>query len=379
MQRIFILFLVSFFSLVCIGQTRLNPDIRFGPRIKYELGAGGTNYSDKKPDRYGLRKSHFTGQHHLVGVYVEGAYSLLYNNCGLASSFPGGWSMAAGTVYEYQDYILRVQTGIGMQYQNVANRVSDMLWDDNSVYDAYNYPYHLHYSFYDRTDYVQNAYLQVPLLVGVNYCGFYFLTGFKAGVQLWGSSKIIATGTTAATYNQFFGWYEEMDNHGLRKDVEMVREGQRISLKPTIYASAEIGYEWGEIYKGETGFNAPREKDYRIKVALYADFGINNIHQSDHMKAVYIPTDYKWDFPAYQLNHVFGSDLTTLPPIQIPYTQDKDYNHPQGNIAYYELSKMNNFFVRNINVGIKITLLIGLHTKDKCIICGPYHSERGYQ
>lgn len=334
---------------VCIGQTRATSDETFTKRRAYELGAGGSQYSNRKPDRYGLLTSHYTGQHQLVGIYAEGAYSMLLNNCQQALNTPGGLGTALGFVYEFQDYIFRLQLGVGGQYQVVRNNVTDMLWIDNSVADAYDYPYHLHYSFYDRTDQSQNIYLQVPVLVGANFQGFYFLVGFKAGLHMWGNTRMRATGSTTATYDQFIGLFEEMDNHGLRKNVDMVRYGKSISLKPSFFVSGEIGYEWGEIYRGETGFNAPEEKDYRIKVALFADFCVNNIHTNSNLSPLFVPADYKWDFPAFQLNHILAS------------------------------SPANGAFVRNLYAGIKVTFLIGVHTKDECIICRPFRSERSYR
>lgn len=379
--KLILLFLMA--SVSCLCQTRLTPDIEFEPRVGYELGSGGTQFSNKRPDRHGLLQSQYTGQHHLVGVYAEGAYSMMFNNCEAAYMTPGGGGVAAGAVYEFQDYVLRIQTGVGVQYQQVANKVLDMSWSDHNVTDAFGYPYHLHYSFYNRTDYAYNTYIQVPFLIGANYYGWYFLGGVKAGIQFWGATKIKAIGTTTGTYDQFIGIYEEMDNHGLRKDVEMVRRGEMMSLKPSIYASLELGYESGEIYKGITGFDAPKEKDYRIKVAFFADFGINNVRQSSDKLAISIPTAYKWDFPAFGMSHTLGSNLDALPALwQLGDRRADEVSSTASPTSKQEntldLRGVNNFFVRNVFVGVRVTFLIGFHSKEKCIICGPYRSERGY-
>ncbi len=336
-------------SLCCWGQTRVQSDGYTGAeRVGYELGSGGTQYSNRKPDRHGLLTSQYTGEHHLIGVYIDGAYSLMHTNCSAINSLPGGSGWAIGGVYEYQNYVFRLQTGVGARIQSVKNKVDDYSFTDNTVYDAYHYPYHLHYSFTDRMDQVHTAYLQVPLLLGANFQGIYFFGGVKLDLPLWGRTIVKAIGTTTGTYDQFMGTFEEMDNHGLRKNVELIRKKDIILMQPNVHISAEIGYEWGEIYRGETGFDAPKPKDYRIKLALFADYCLNNMNNRSNFPIVNIPTDYKWDFSAFEMHHVLSSNL------------------------------VNESFIRNLYVGIKLTLLVGFHEKDECIICGPYKSELGY-
>lgn len=348
MRHTNIIFLL-FISFSCWGQTRVAPDVYTGKRVGYELGSGGTQYSNRKPDKNGLLTSQYTGEHHLIGLYMDGAYSLMHTDCPTINSLPGGSGWSMGMAYEFQNYIFRLQTGIGVRFQSVTNKVEDYSFTDNTVYDAYHYPYHLHYKFTDRTDHVQTAYLQVPFLVGANFQGIYFLAGIKLDMPFWGRTVVNAIGSTTGTYDQFIGIYEEMDNHGLRKDVELVRKKDIVLMRPNLHISCEIGYEWGKVYRGETGYDAPKPKDYRIKLALFADYCLNNMNSKSNLPALYIPSEYKWDFPAFELNHVLMSNL------------------------------VNNSYVRNLYVGIKLTVLVGFHAKDKCIICGPYQSELSYQ
>lgn len=345
--KVIISFLIV--SVTCWGQTRVETDVRMDKRVGYELGAGGSQYSQRKPDKNGLLTSQYTGEHHLIGFYTDGAYSMQFNNCANVKNLPGGGGTTIGGVYEYQNFLFRLQTGIGFRFQSVENNVDSLCFTDNSVYDAYHYPYQLHYEFIDRKDQSQNVYVQVPLLLGANFQGVYFFIGTKVELQLWGRTTVKAIGSTTGTYNQFIGIYEEMDNHGFRKNVELVRYGQRLSMRPNFHITGEVGYEWGEVFRGERGYNTPKEKDYRIKIALFADICINNVNRSRELPSLYIPADYKWDFPAFELYHVFSSNEAV------------------------------NSFVRNMYAGVKFTFLIGFHSKEKCIICGPYRSERAYQ
>ncbi len=85
--HIILLFLYLLALPTAQAQTRVSAD---GTEANL-LGGGGSNYSKKAPTRLvgrdGLRTGQYTGEHHLIGVYIDGAYSSFINSVPVAS-FP---------------------------------------------------------------------------------------------------------------------------------------------------------------------------------------------------------------------------------------------------------------------------------------------------
>ena len=342
-RRHIILYLLLLLAVSAAAQvrSRLIPEA-----LPQFFGSGGSNYSRRDPgtpsyDRNGLRINHYNGQHHLFGFWLEAAYNTYLTTQPNFSPKPGGMAFGGGITYEYQNNHFLLQTGAGLRYQQTANRIADTDFYDNTVTDAWGYPYSLHYEFYDRVDSTFNFSLNVPLLFGARFQGLYFLAGLKFNMHFNGGTFVRATGSTTGTYEQYLGLFEEMDNHGLRKDVPLERKSDMyIDLTPSILASLEIGYEWGKYAKEDNGFGSKRTAlDFRFRLAVFSDITLFNIQHGKTKPSLLVPENYKWDFPAYQLNHALVS-------------QDA-----KGHTAH------------NIFAGVKLTLLLGFKTKGKCVIC----------
>lgn len=86
--HIILLFLYLIVCPVALSQTRVSAD----DAEANLLGGGGSNYSKKDPTRLvgrdGLRTGQYTGEHHLIGVYIDGAYSGFLNSVPVASFSP---------------------------------------------------------------------------------------------------------------------------------------------------------------------------------------------------------------------------------------------------------------------------------------------------
>ena len=319
----------------------------------FMLGGGGTNYSDGKLDRHGLRTGVHSQVHHLFGGYLDGSYSAFHNNMPNVYLTPGGYGVGGGLCYEMQIRYFKAQIGVGVRYQNVSNYVRDTIFYDSNVVDARVYPYLLKYEFRNRKDSAWCIHAQIPLLFGSGITGFYFLTGFKFNYTFsYGESFVKARGETSATYPQYLGHFVEMDNHGLRKNVPIERKGDALKLKMDILYSFEIGGEFGRVldYRSKYSPANKNTKQYetRIRLAAFIDYSIFNIMPKQDNKIIYIPASYKWDFPEYQLYHVFST------------TDAQQY------------------WLRNLYAGIKFTILIGTYSSYDCILCGPWESEVDY-
>jgi len=328
------------------------------------MGSGGMNY--KYNQWTGLYHDLRSMRKNLYGVYGDISYSGMLNNVPMAATIlPGGYSGTLGFCYEYDHYGKVIfQTGIGIRWQSVGNNVDKVITEKDHVKDYQGYDYKLIYDFYDRCDYSDIIYAQIPLLVGSYWGGLYYMAGFKIQLPLWGRTRVKLRGSTVGVYEQYIGLgpgdiFQEMDNHGLRLDVPEKRQGQGIAglyandffeKKWDILVSAEIGWEWAvRDDRTNTGFGHPKIYDTRLRIALFADYGLLNQNQHTSLPLYYIPDNYKWDFPMYEFNHIFSTKQTAT---------DK---------------RINNLFV-----GIKFTALIGVPREQGCVLCGPFKSEREF-
>lgn len=313
--------------------------------VSAQIRSGGTNYHYN--NRTGLYNAQNSTKQNLFGFYADGSYSAMHNNVPLATAFlPGGYSGSLGFCYEYDHFgWLMIQTGIGLRWQSVGNKVENVITEKNGVFDSQGYQYKLVYNFYDRCDYSDILYAQIPVLVGSHIGPFYYMLGLKLQVPVWGQTRIKLKGSTVAVYEQFIGLepentFQEMDNHGLRTDVPLDRTGAGIagtysnefaSKKWDMLVSAELGWEWavGDS-RMNTGFHNKSLSDQRLRLAAFADYGLLNQYQRTSLPLYYIPNNYNWDFSMYEFNHIFSTEQTATNPV------------------------IHNFFV-----GLKFTMLFG--------------------
>ena len=284
-------------------------------------------------DRKGLRQSLYVGDHHSFGLSLNTGYSTFLSKSSGLQSRPGGYSFGGHFVYEYQNGYLLVQTGVGAAWQKVTLRGNDYTMTKNNISDSWGMPIKtLNYRFTNRREVLTNAYVQVPVLVGGTYAGFYGLAGVKLNVALAGSSQVKTTATTTAFYDRYIGEWGEMDNHGYRKDVDLSESGGRVPFKIDLMVSAEAGYEW------------VMKETWRLRVAAFAEVGVVNINPKGNNSAVYVPEATKFDFATFRLHPSFGA-------------QD------------FSASSVHNLFA-----GIRLTFLYTLIPEDKCILCS--HNRR---
>jgi len=300
-------------------------------------------------DRKGLRQSLYVGDHHSFGLALTGAYSTFLSSSSGVSSRPGGYAMGFDLLYEYQHQYLLFQVGLGVAWQDVRLNVDNLRFTNTdrvrdwgaswaTIVDSWGAPLKsLNYSFTRRSERLRNGYIHIPLLVGGTYAGFYGLAGAKLNIAFIGSSKVKATCTTTGTYDRYIGTgnnneWEEMDNHGYRKNVDLAQSGSRVPFKMDIMLSAEVGYEW------------VMKETWRLRLAAYADYGLVNINPKGNDYAAFVPAATKFDFATYQLHPSFGSRETSSAG------------------------------VHNLFVGLKFTILYTLYQPDKCILCS--HTRR---
>ena len=317
------------------AQTRLWTD-RVADRPKTH------NQTTKK----GLRTTQYDGVHHLLGVYVDGSYSMFLNNVPVYHTNPGGYGAGLGFLYNYQHGPLLLQVGVGARWQDVKDSINNKAWTRSDV-DSKNYPFTLGYSFYSRYDVTRNVYLQVPIMVGSYFWHCYILGGVKLNAQVWGDTYMSARGTTTGDYSQFIGPFEQMDNHGFREDVPFEWSGEKVNFGVDVMATLELGYEMPINDRGKTSYRkSKKEKDMRVRIAAFAELGIRNICPGEEASLYTIPEATRYDFPTYQMTHAFST------------------------------TEANTKSVHNFFVGVRFSyFFFGYQSKEKCLLCG----SRGYQ
>jgi len=326
------------------------------------LGSGGMNY--RYNDRTGLYTGNRNMRKSLLGFWMDGGYSSYIHSVPELSMLPGGWSASAGVLYEYDHFdLFRLQLGVGARYQSVGDSVPNMRIIDTDVADKWGYPYTLRYDFNERCDHSDILFLEAPLMMGNAYGStngaFYFMAGVKLQLALWSQTRVNAICSTTAEYEQFMGHpedgsasgiFEEMDNHGLRKGVELNKKGEGLKVRPDVLAALEIGGEWilsNDYHRTGHGVTL---YDTRLRVAWFADFGIlNTMPKQNDKKLLDIPADKKWDFSEFQLNH---SLMTTA---------------ASGKMLH------------NFTTGIRLSFFFGFPGESRCILCGPFRSEQEYR
>lgn len=300
---------------------------------------------------WGLHASQYSGSHHLLGFSAEGAWSSFANNMPTASIIPGGGAAGLHFLYEYQYSGLLIHTGIGVNYQHVFNNVCDTDFYHYGMQDKWQQilpaDFTLKHEFRHRRDLSRNMYVQIPLYVGVYMFSsagvWYWLGGFHFSKAFLGCTNQYSEGTTMADYEPFLGIWHEMDNHGYRDSVPIERSGKRLDLKFDIMLHGEFGYEI-TTYRGPHNYRSmPGDRiDCRFRFAAFADFGMLDINPRTNNALYYIPQENIYDFPTYRMDHVFST------------TDAKPY------------------WLRNLYVGIRLTVLFGLPHGEKCILCDPW-------
>ena len=326
-------------------------------RQEYMHEVGITNFSKRNPDTNsrGLRIGVYSATHFLFGIWAEGAFTQPFSISSniLTPSFGG--SYGAGICFDFQRYYFRAQLGLGYRVQHLSAHIQDIIIKDDNVTDAWGYPYHLKYDFHNRVDHGTQHSIQIPLLFGSGIGSFYALGGAKIQVNTSTQATTKAECTTTATYDQFLGVFEEMDNHGLRKNVPI---NYTNTIEPwtiiDLLASLEAGWEYagGIRTPGTTKYKPASSKDnapeWRMRLAVYCD--INCLHWVEKSTKVDIN-----DLPNYL--------------VEIPQTTKWDISTFKMNNLLYSNTKIPGY--SDFSVGVKLTMCFGFYVNSRCVQCNP--------
>jgi hypothetical protein len=163
------------------------------------------------------------------------------------------------------------------------------------------------------------------------------------------------------------GVFEEMDNHGFRKDVPLSADGGKLPIRLgktgvenlDIIGHLEGGYEFNtyeviQQYRTSKADNL----DCRMRIAAFIDIslpnispnGTNKLYDLNINEAETDPAKIEaqqrglYDFHTFKMNHVFTTDV----------------------------ANGNQLWVRNLTVGVRFTVLFSLKAQQRCILCDPW-------
>jgi len=353
MRKLLYTFLIL--CLVCPQIVRAQRRYQVAEQWEYQLqrlNDFSTNDVNNKTDvMWGLHTSQYTGTHHLIGLSLEGSWSAFVSNMPAAKITPGGGAAGAHLLYEFQYSGLLIQTGLGVNFQQVYTNIADSNMYHLNMHDTWSdvqdVEFTLKHDLHQRRDMSRNLYVQLPIYAGhyiLSPVGIgYWLAGVHINYAFMGKTAQSTLVTTSGLYERYVGIWEEMDNHGFRKDVPLERSGKQLKLKMDVMAHAEMGYEW-TTYNGPHSYRVTKrsETDIRMRVGAFVDFGILNICPRTDNVLYDIPEETIYDFSTYQMEHIFS-------------TQDA-----------------RSFWMRNLYVGLRFTFLFGFPPQEHCILCDSY-------
>lgn len=259
---------------------------------------------------FGLMSGAYVGTHHLLGAQLDLGYSRYLNSLPEVSPAPGGYTIGAGLTYMYQQERLIVQTGLTLRWHASRDSLSHFTRVDHAT-DSRGMPFELTYDFRQRCDHSQDLFVEIPLQVGAYiWAGLYATGGFRARVQVYNHNRATAIGSTSASYDRYIGDWEEMDIHGLRKDVPMSYSGEGVRMRFELAAVAELGYEFQLPDDNHITNRRQDNTDRRFRLAAFADITAFSIRPGSSEPVYFIPAKTPYDFATFQMRHPMHSLLT---------------------------------------------------------------------
>lgn len=341
----------------------------------------------KSTNALGLHSSTYTGSGHYLGFSVDGGWSTFLTNIQGVQSTPGGYAANGKILYEYHFGNFFLQTGAGIGIQRVTTPVKSELLPENvtTFYNGFSdrsvgeqHPmadpydgkrFNMKHTFGERSDISELYYAQLPINFGYYISGQggvgYVMLGAQVNYAFGGKTMANATCTSVAVFDDYIGVFEEMDNHGIRKDVPITYKGGKLPIRMSgvegldILGHIEGGYEFNT-FQAIPQYRSSRadNMDCRMRLSAFIDMSLPNISPQGTNKLYDLnineaETDPEkiaaqqlglYEFHSFKMNHVLTTDVANG-------------------------SKL---WVRNFTVGVRFTLVFSLKAQQRCILCDPW-------
>ncbi len=341
----------------------------------------------KSTNALGLHSSTYTGSGHYLGFSVDGGWSTFLTNIQGVQSTPGGVAASGKILYEYHFGNFFLQTGAGIGIQYVTTPVKSELLPENvsTFYNGFsnkekgmNHPmidpydgalFNMKHTFSERSDISELYYAQLPINFGYYISGQggvgYVMLGAQVNYAFGGKTIAKATCTSMGVFNDFIGVFDEIDNHGFRKDVPLTYKGSKLPIRLggveglDVLGHIEGGYEFNTFqaipqYRSSKADNM----DCRLRLSAFIDMSLPNISP-------------KGTNSLYDLNiNEAENDPEKIAAQQLGLYEFHSFN--MNHVLTTEVANGEKLWVRNFTVGVRFTILFSLKAQQRCILCDPW-------
>jgi outer membrane protein OmpA-like peptidoglycan-associated protein len=263
------------------------------------------------------------GTRHYVGGWLFGGYSALFHNFDETSVLGGGGG-GLGIGYQLKVKNFLFNTGAEFEFINSTTNINNVS-GEKRIFDTQGKGgsgtgtgewVKLFYDYKRNRDVQNVGIVNVPLLAGMQFQGsqtYYFLLGGKVGLPMMGFNYNRGTVMTKGYYEEYIDTFDNMSNHYYGKQTFKSRKGVSKFSMVNAMISAEVGIELNDFLtflpktgkeykkgvskiKGENVYSisdAFRRDPPRVRVAIFADYGLLNINANDiGVNANYEPTGF---------------------------------------------------------------------------------------
>lgn len=172
-----------------------------------------------------------------------------------------------GFGYEFRNNSLWISAGLQLNFHRSKATLEEYKFNTPG-YDTQGKEVTLHYLVNER-DEQKWQFIEIPIMVGWYFKGFYIGAGPKVGYSL--NSRIVSSGTyDLSATNELYGIeFKDMPEHGYR---QYDFEGEHVaSLKPMISLIGEIGYDLLSAVPTRS------QLCHVLKLGFYFEYGLNSM------------------------------------------------------------------------------------------------------
>lgn len=205
-----------------------------------------------------------------------------------------------GFVYQFQHNHFILETGLKGKFINNPVGVADSLLHFNMI-DTKGTPFIYNGYLKDRTDVSKNLFVNLPLMLGVEYNYFYGLVGAKLNYTLLSHTHQTAQLATTGDYDIYYETLENVPTHGFHGYIKEESKGS-MNYKLDARVAAELGTVF---------YSSNRSMKYRIGV--FAEYGVLNVRKSSNDISLLTPdlTEYMH----VNMNHIYSSSVSPTSPV----------------------------------------------------------------
>lgn len=180
----------------------------------------------------------------------------------------GGCQFAVAGGYEYRYSLFYLSAGVDISYWS-SNASTISYQFDRRMYDTQGKQMTYHYELDPSNEHSYGITAAVPVIVGLNYRGFYCGVGAVIGYHFLSMNHVTRAYKTAATYEQYIDDFADMPNHYYTNYQASNKE--KLNLHFPINLTAEIGYDvlYGYSYSSYS-------RDKVLKIGAYVEYGLMN-------------------------------------------------------------------------------------------------------